>query len=836
MAQQAQGEVEAAEVRGSDDHTATTVPATEAPGQDTPEDGGGQADGLGFERPRGVLGKVRRSFRESFRKAAQATSPTGLLPFRRRSKDEGADRHRPDEEDSVSKTGSQPPDSPSQRSGGPHSPEATSPFKKYGRFSLKARVENGSPSPDPQPPSTPNSDAPDSQPVSPAESGSPSTLKKGGFGRFSLRLKKDKGPRVEALQTLTEALSSELLQEERSEKQPKSRVIPSPPLSVMQISKLIDAEVLEDAHLNLLSLRLELQAEKEAAGEAAGTIELARKEKDLNLLYGALRDKVRGIVRDSTRLPGRTKELLGNVATIIEEEDGGEGGHEVSGPETWKETWTHGVQEGVQATIQSVQLDAKEQDPAWLSVHLGLLGAAIVGDLQTVKKELQAIYPPSFAVFSTYRDCYHQAISQHLKQILQRKLDVRDSYHLLQWTIGRYPSEKIMGSPSLQPEMGSEGLGPLLDQGEMETAHQYFLEDLQEKLRTSLKNTVKMESEKVWQKEEEPEILNDYYHSDMHITVCELIHGYVNNSREIGLEQEVVSTCADELKHFSKQFQTDFREWSGTPPPPSRPPSLRVAYVVTYVNGFSDLTDQVKKYEERSPVPVGELIRELEGGAQGFTAALLDQLMEGLKPYMRRMMTRKWLTTDTDFQKIVDITEEVSQHYRRMKPPYMQGFVNDVHYHLAKQYISQVLKNDYSCKNRKHEKAAAKMRQQWEVLDRLFDNLGTTCDWLRPVGVQLCDIIGTKNRGDIKNGLQPLVQDYPDISKKHVSAVLYFRGPMRRAEKRAILSHLKELQSNSKSGRDPSRAFFSTIEVPSIDGPLACVPCGPNLPFGLGTR
>ncbi|XP_066550693.1 exocyst complex component 3-like protein 4 isoform X2 [Amia ocellicauda] len=764
MAQQAKGEVEAAEVRGSDDHTAMAVPEAEAPGQDMPEDGGAQADGLGFERPRGVLGKVRRSFRESF-----------LLPFRRRSKYEGANHQKTNDNEEDSEMGSQPLDS---------------------------------------------TNAPESQRVSPAESGSASTLKQAGFGRFSWRLKKDKGPQVEALQTLTEAPSSELLQEEQCEKQPKSRVIPSPPLSVMQISKLIDTEVLEDAHLNLLSLRLELQAEKEAAGEAEGTIELARKEKDLNLLYNALRDKVRGIVRDSTRLPSRTKELLGDVAAIIEE-DGGESSHEVSGPETWKETWTRGVQEGVQVTIQSVQLDAKEQDPSWLSVHLGLLGAAIVGDLQTVKEELQAVYPPSFAVFSAYRDCYHQAVSHHLKQILHQKLDMRDSYHLLQWTIGTYPSEKIMGSPTLQPEMGSEGLGPLLDKDEMEMAHQYFLEDLQEKLRTSLKNAVKLELEEVWQKEKEPEILNDYYHSDMHITVCELIHGYVKNSREIGLEQEVVSTCTEELKHFSKQFQVDFREWSSTPPTPSQPQLLQVAYLVTYVNSFSNLTDQVKKYKESSPVPVGELIQELEGGVQGFTAALLDQLMEGLKPYMRRMMTRKWLFTDNDFQKIVDIMEEVSQHYRRMKPPYIQGFVNDVHYHLAKQYISQVLKNSYSCKNRKHEEAAAKMRQQWEVLDRLFDNLSTTCDWLRPVGGQLCDIIGTKNKSDIKNGLQPLVRDYPDISKKHVSAVLYFRGLMNGEEKRAILRHLEELQSNLESGRDPSRAFFGTIEVPTIDCSLS---------------
>lgn len=207
----------------------------------------------------------------------------------------------------------------------------------------------------------------------------------------------------------------------------------------MQINKLIEMEVLEEAHLNLLSLRQELQQERERCTDDASRKELAKKEKDLSLLYGTLRDKVKDIVRDSNTLTSRNKKLLVHVARIIQEEEKREGepGGMV-GPGAWRGFWKEAVSEGVQAKLGSVHLDGREQNTSWLAVHLGLLGKAIVEDLENVKAELQGSYPPGFKVFSTYVDCYHGAVSQHLKKLPQQVTDLKDYYALLDWIINRY--------------------------------------------------------------------------------------------------------------------------------------------------------------------------------------------------------------------------------------------------------------------------------------------------------------------------------------------------------------------------------------------------------------
>lgn len=205
---------------------------------------------------------------------------------------------------------------------------------------------------------------------------------------------------------------------------------------VMQISKMIGQEELEEAHLHLLALRQEFQQEQRCCGEGS-LVELAKKEKDLSLLYGDLRNKIKAIVRDSNSLPSINKDLLLQVARIIQEEE--RRAEEPGGlPGSWMESWREAVGEGVQVKVESVPLEPKELNVSWLALHLALLGKAIVEDLEGVRNTLRRCYPPSFKVFRAYVSSYHRAVGQHLKKLEQQTTELKDLYALLDWTINGY--------------------------------------------------------------------------------------------------------------------------------------------------------------------------------------------------------------------------------------------------------------------------------------------------------------------------------------------------------------------------------------------------------------
>lgn len=204
----------------------------------------------------------------------------------------------------------------------------------------------------------------------------------------------------------------------------------------MQINKLIEMEVLEEAHLNLLAMRLEFQKEQEQTGDDF-PMEMAKKEKDLALLYTDLRKKICTIVCDSNSFPARNKALLVHVARIIQEEE--KRAEEPGGlPDSWMEAWKEAVSQGVQVKVNGVNLERKEQNLSWLAVHLGLLGKTIVEDLENVKRELRWSYPPSFKVFSTYVKSYHRIVGQHLRKLEPQVTELKDLYALLDWILNKY--------------------------------------------------------------------------------------------------------------------------------------------------------------------------------------------------------------------------------------------------------------------------------------------------------------------------------------------------------------------------------------------------------------
>lgn len=52
-----------------------------------------------------------------------------------------------------------------------------------------------------------------------------------------------------------------------------------------------------------------------------------------------------------------------------------------------------------------------------------------------------------------------------------------------------------------------------------------------------------------------------------------------------------------------------------------------------------------------------------------------------------------------------------------------QELASRLHYHVVREYVGQLMKGNYSCKNRKHEKAAEKIRHQWKELQDLFKDM-----------------------------------------------------------------------------------------------------------------
>ncbi|XP_054653562.1 exocyst complex component 3-like protein 4 [Dunckerocampus dactyliophorus] len=653
-----------------------------------------------------------------------------------------------------------------------------------------------------------------------------SLLKKGASIRRSLKFASWKDKKQEAFVGVQEGASKEEVKENVEEEEVEEvweemeetytlPELPHTPLSVMQINKLIEMEVLEEAHLNLLALRVEFQQEWQRCGQDS-SMELAKKEKDLSILYADLRHKLMSIVRTSVSLPSRNKGLLVHVARIVQEED--KRAQEPGGLQgSWMDAWREAVGEGVREKVESIHLEQSHLNASWLAVHLGLLGKAVVEDLEMVKRDIRWSYPPSFRVFSTYVESYHATIRQHLNKLLQQATHLKDLYALLDWIVHRYHSERIMGSPALQPDMKDENPDLQLDEDFLLQLTEKFCTTVKEEMKAFLDRLIELENEDMWTSRQHPDKEEDFFNSDFHMDIWTKVKGNVVNARRIDaqLEQKVIISCLQELKDFPKRFDAAFQQYCS----PLRPQTLWSEYHVTYINSFTALLHHMEAYEHQCAGLVETLKKEVMWLLYKLLQGLEDQFKEEVKPYLRRMMTRKWLTNDDDFNQLFTRTELLSRHCDAMRPPHGQVLAGRLHHHVMKEYVGQLMKNNYSCKNRKHEKAAATMRAQCSKLRELFQDMRSSEEWLYPVGDRLSDIIGQKDKADIKNHLQSLLEQYPDFSSTHLTAVLTFRGLLRGREHQQILLRLRQLRKTAaiatalKDCDDKHRWFFRSMEV-----------------------
>ncbi|KAL6487270.1 hypothetical protein MHYP_G00038960 [Metynnis hypsauchen] len=589
--------------------------------------------------------------------------------------------------------------------------------------------------------------------------------------------------------------------------------IPHKALSVSEINELLKNDYLKEAYVNLLSLQREIRREREALGETTPLVELSNKEKDLSQLCKTLRKRLTDIVQHSC--DSTSKELLMLAARIIQEQENREG--DPGGMRGWMDAWKAAVKDGVTETLKGVHLDSCEDNASWLAVHLGLLGKVIVELLEKVKTELVTSYPPSFPVFDTYVSSCHEFVEEHLRELRGKVTERKDYYAMLDFAINSYHSEKILFRPSLQPEM-NEQKALVLPNDFLEEIKQKYCNCLQKDLHTLLSNIIKVEHDDVWKKKGMPQNIVDgrFPSSEIHIDILKIIAEFAEISRKIdgNLEKRVLCCCLEALKHFPKRFEEEFsKQNSSFLGSDVLDSCLWATYHVTYINSFISLKEQMERYRDSCPDQEDRLGMEVDRLVLRLRKALLEQFKAEIEPYRESLMTKKWLKTDNEFKEIVNRIETYSAYNKSMKPPPAQSFANDLHYHAVKAYISELLKEKYSCKGRKNDLGAAKIKNQWDQLRKLFSEMGSTLNWLHPLGDHLSRIIEQKNEKDIKKLLPSFVEDYPDISKKQLSAILYFRdrGIVRYSKLHPVIRHFTELIQSSEK-KNPEHTFFSDIK------------------------
>ncbi|XP_060118820.1 exocyst complex component 3-like protein 4 [Heteronotia binoei] len=597
---------------------------------------------------------------------------------------------------------------------------------------------------------------------------------------------------------------------------PEDKCIKKEPLSVMEINKLIQTRELLEAFENIKSLEMELLASKHEDNPKGYTV----KAKDVDLLYDHISKVIWQIVQETLDLPCIDEKALTSLVTLIEDEEKAHpeaskatissGPAELGLARNWRELWKEAVNQSAKERVCKVPVPLKDDDQSWLAKHLGFLTMAVKEDLLKVKLHVQKCYPQDYNVCDTYLGAFHKALSVHLDDILgKNSLTLSEFYALLSWITNIYHSEEFLGHLDLKPEIETKDLPSLLTPEALAKLKNDYINSVKEKTKIYLDNILVLQTKKKWDLEEKPEALESQQCSTLSLDIQMMVGQHVKASGHIcdSLEAAVLDVSLKEVMEFMTRFEKAFLEWDKENDHPQF-----VELMVTCINDFQEL---LAGLERTFSISCEELEKTLQDVMWNYQKYFLHKLGQKTQPMFKKILSKKWIlysgTPDSFIQKAVSATEEFSKPLVHLKDPIYKNFLHEIHKQMVKEYITQTLRSKNKRGRRKGEEVSKLMKQDALIINNSMKRLGSSSDWLFPAILHIADIIGEKKKQKIKDCLQNLSQDYPDIRREHILALLSFQGWWRNT-RQSMADQIDGLSESLETGS--SQTLFAEIELP----------------------
>ncbi|XP_054868289.1 tumor necrosis factor alpha-induced protein 2 [Amphiprion ocellaris] len=606
-------------------------------------------------------------------------------------------------------------------------------------------------------------------------------------------------------------------------------VKPREPLSVLEILQLVKNRDLLLADVHILELEQECsEADRGGAaqpedGAGPSGKDGGRKAKDVELLYEELQKELWAVVRESLRSPTAGPNL-GLVVQVLQQEeeadriwavseDASPGGPR---PRQLKQRWKEAVEEVADGSLpQRAEFTAGELDG-----YLDRLRARVVEDLGAAKRNVVSIYPQEYQSFQVYVQSYHQAVAKRLKAITDNQLEITDIYSLLDWLHNIY-NRDVLGTVCITSPFSRSELSPLLPSETVDRLELDCLNSVRAKVTTELSQVLD-EEEKRWM-----ETLHiEEFHITLATTVIQRLQVDLKRSASINrsLGSRVAQCSLNGLADFLYSFQRKvemFHEGMQNGMFGDNEDGY-VSKTIALVNCCPPFRGFVQRCAQCDPSVSEDSLRRankcLDHIVQQGVRVLSERLYLHIRPFFERLVKRKWLNNTEAYEQIEAVVKEDFKKYRRMDSPPYQLLVAEVHRRVVMEYLRSVMRGRIICTSMKMRKRmAGRLRDEGRQIKVLFEDLESEFSWLDSALPHISEIIQLEDVPSIQVEVGVLVREFPDVRKKHVSAILNIRGTTRQTERQEILNIVKDIESSDGGAMllSRDRALFAEVPVTS---------------------
>ncbi|XP_008314197.1 tumor necrosis factor alpha-induced protein 2 isoform X2 [Cynoglossus semilaevis] len=533
--------------------------------------------------------------------------------------------------------------------------------------------------------------------------------------------------------------------------------------------------------------------------------------KSLAADYSTLRDRILQILLQSFSLDIESvKGLTSAVITIHQEHQQDQLWKQRSRtspcwrPCRWTELHNKTVLSLVKARMDNPQKSSEGQrGMSSIMEDIFCMGKQLKDDLHFVVNVVKTCYPPEHNICQSYAELFHQAFSFGLKNIADFGLGDKDCAYLLRWVNEYYPD--LLQKPELSSEINADVLGKLLPQELLKPLEEQFLNSQQNELVRYI-DRVLGEAKQNWSNGEEPVREEGCYVSHVAYDIIQCINGLVKSACTVvgDINKARSITCSlDSLMKRYKSFQEEVVR-------------LNRANSRAIIMANLGCIQQFREVLEKNPHLFKENIRTeclqvLTAMKKSAHSYFLTPMHEALKPQYRKLGTNEWLSKPV-FKNLLLSLQRQTEDLQGLNQSCLQELVSQFEEEVTVEYVRRLLKGDVKLKDRNQQNQAYhEVKENAEGLRTFFLGMGSDQLWLQEILLTLAEVLRLQDLPAVQVQVASLGTLYPDLSEKHISALLKLKTNFTRSDRKTVKETLTD--TLRETSRNQTRTFFSNVLI-----------------------
>ncbi|XP_067336607.1 tumor necrosis factor alpha-induced protein 2-like isoform X2 [Channa argus] len=474
-------------------------------------------------------------------------------------------------------------------------------------------------------------------------------------------------------------------------------------------------------------------------------------------------------------------------------------------PGNWKELHDATLSDLVKDRMDNPPTPPADQaSQSSLQVDVNSMGRQLKEDLLWVVDVVKLSYPAHIDICNVYARMYHQIFSARLTKIADFGLEDRDCTFLLRWVHEYYP--EILQKQELASEVHAESLGKLLSEELLEPLEEQYLNNRQAEVMTYIGRVLEL-AEQRWNGGESPKMEDGCYISPVAYDIIQVINGMVTSSGKVvgGLHKaQIITSHLTDLMERYRSFQDNIMKQS-------RPNSR--AYIKANMASVRQFSDFLLEKSDLFPADVqGECLNILSEMKKSAHTYLLSPVHENLRPHYRKLGTYEWLKRSVFENLLVSIEAEL-EDLQGLTEPCQQELIGQFHQEVTTEYVKRLMKGQIKLKDREQQvQAHITVKDNAKHLDHLFSRMGSKEEWLKDILIKIAELLKLQDLPAIQVQIITMGSAFPDLSEKHVSALLKLKTNFTRADRKIVKETLSDMLV-AHSNVENTQLFFSNVQV-----------------------